>query len=311
MLRTAAELVAAACLVLLIAGADREYDAAAPEGGATPVGGDVVAAVGDAAIRRAEVELALQAAPDTPAAEVVRHLLEREILYAAAKAEGMDETPGVRSAMVSAYLQKIEETAPALPEADVRAWYAAHAGDFALPERRLAAVIWVRRPAAVNPEEDRRLRERAEEARAEAVELGGRDFGAVAARVSDHAASRFQGGRFGWLRRDAQTLPRAVMDALFSLTDEGAVAPSIEDEDGYWLVKLVEKAPGRVPPFEEVSERIVYLAGREEAEARRRRLVDALGVRFGARVDTNLVARLDRERKNRQADDTSVLTMPR
>jgi len=80
------------------------------------------------------------------------------------------------------------------------------------------------------------------------------DFAALAKEYSEDEATRDRGGETDWFSRGGSGLPQKVEDAAFEL-DAGKVT-LVDTPDGYYIVKLIERKPPVVPPFEEIRDQV-------------------------------------------------------
>lgn len=163
----------------------------------------------------------------------------------------------------------------------------------ARPEKRSVAVVHVAVPGE-DPEKRASARAKLMSAREEALALGEpvHDFGAVAARDSEDQATRYKGGRAGWVTQQGtlSRLDSAVVVAAFELEEEGDISDVIEAPDGLWLVRLVEcQLPSRLP-FETVAPNIRQRLAQEKQQAFFKQLRHEAIDRAGrSRVDTALL----------------------
>ncbi len=82
-------------------------------------------------------------------------------------------------------------------------------------------------------------------------------FEAMAREMSDHSATKEAGGRVEspWPESGLSLLDGAVASALASL-EPGAASDPVAGDDGYYLLLMRERLPGRERPFEEVREEV-------------------------------------------------------
>jgi hypothetical protein len=116
---------------------------------------------------------------------------------------------------------------------------------------RVAHIVIRDEPQADAPENE--ARKRAENVLAELE--SGADFGEVATRYSDDAATADKGGEIGWLR--AREASQAIRKAVANL-DEGAVSEPVETRRGIQIFKLLERSRTESPSFESVKSRVRY-----------------------------------------------------
>lgn len=199
--------------------------------------------------------------------QLLTELIRQELLYAAALKEGYDQRPEIREAVrlllsrvyreekLAVLLDKINITDGELADA-----YRANAADYTTPARRRLALIEIRVPTKATAEKREELRQRAEQARNEALALPASTpaFATVAVNYSDDQASRYRGGEIGWLARDQQRSRwnGPVLEELFTLAEPGMISPVLATPDGFYLVKLLEISTSALRPFSDVKEQI-------------------------------------------------------
>ena len=117
--------------------------------------------------------------------------------------------------------------------------------------------------AEVKPNADKSEKSKAmEKIKKVQKQLGeGEDFAGLAKKYSD-GPSKTKGGDLGYFKRGQMVKP--FEDAAFAL-EPNQVSDIVETDFGYHLIKVFDKRPGRVLPYEEVAQRInKYLAKEKE-----------------------------------------------
>jgi parvulin-like peptidyl-prolyl isomerase len=112
------------------------------------------------------------------------------------------------------------------------------------PDRMRLGLILLKKSTSANPQHAAAL--------AQAVHQragAGEDFARLAARYSEDPMSE-TGGDWGLVTRGSFRV-KAVDDALFRL-EGGRVAPLVETDDAYYIVKALERQPAHTVPFTEV-----------------------------------------------------------
>ncbi|WP_434390562.1 peptidylprolyl isomerase [Melittangium boletus] len=219
--------------------------------------------------------------------EFVGALVDKRLMVLEARRRGLAEQPEIvrqvreleERLVVQALLAQEERNLGPPSEAELRAYHAANKDSFRQPERlRVTRVL-----AAVGPG-----RGAAEQARARVrAEQFARRLraGEPMARVSSEGEGpeRARQGELGLLVRGVGRDPR-LERAAFALTRPGEVSPVVELEDGFAVLQLVERLPGRTPPFEEVRSEV---EGRL-APTRQRGVFDALRARLRSTAEVQL-----------------------
>ncbi len=276
---------------LLLSGCSRETDS-------TPAG--VLAEVNGRPISEASFRQGWEGRPpaqDTPENRErwLQRLIQRSALAQAAQAAGLDEDPQVIEQFENLLINRLRETqlqpelaALQAPETEVRASYDANrAGEFAEPERRRVAVIWLntRGQAPLEERYTPRLNEiRAASAKGEHALPTVAGFGEHAL-ASEHRASRFNGGDLGWVEDHSanDAWLSAVWHIAKSLTTPGEVSPVVANEHGLFLVRLIERKAAHVREYESVKaaieRRLLTERQRATEEAFNERILSRAAVR--------------------------------
>ena len=172
--------------------------------------------------------------------ELLDQMIREELLAQEASRRGLDQAPEVRQALRRALAQQLsaEELAragAAVSDADLRAFYAAHLGEFVAPERvRLAHVVLADKAGA-----EQLL------SRLRAAPQPPGAFAQAARESLDHATSAL-GGDLRFQSRDEleKGQGKAVADAAFAATQPGALLGPLESPAGWQLLRY----EGRQPP---------------------------------------------------------------
>ncbi|MBL9135676.1 MAG: peptidyl-prolyl cis-trans isomerase [Verrucomicrobiales bacterium] len=200
-------------------------------------------------------------------AATMEDLIRRELLLAEACRTGFAERADIRAAwrnfLVTRFREELEtrrSESSTIDEEAIAAHYQAHAKEYLSPERRKLAVIHVPLPPAAASERRARLEQELGAMREQAVLQARqvRDFGDLAATPASLVASRRNGRDSGWLTRAQANLawPAQVAETAFSLSAPGDVSPIVTTEEGWFLLKLIERQDGRVVSLDIVRERI-------------------------------------------------------
>ena len=197
---------------------------------------------------------------------------------ARARAEGYDTDPEVIAIFERAMVGRFQEDHVVAPreslevtDEEVAAYYAEHRADYNRPERSRAAIVFFKSSPLATEEKQQELEERMQQALEEVKALDPTitHFGPVARKYSEDRASRYVGGVIGWLikypnRQYKWEAP--VVDAVFSLSEPGQIAPIIRTEKGTYLVRLVDRETASPRPFEQVKNGIFHQLMRSKGE---------------------------------------------
>jgi peptidyl-prolyl cis-trans isomerase D len=180
---------------------------------------------------------------DAELRDALRYELE-EVKIAAVKFDGRTLPEG---------LEVPEEAAQALLAKDperVRTSYESRKSEFDRPEQARTRHILIRfAPGDDAAKQDARKRIDAVRERIAA----GADFADVAMETSEDDATKARGGDLGWIVRGGVVKP--LEDAAFTQAP-GALGEVIETPQGFHLVRVEERQPARVVPFEEAQTQV-------------------------------------------------------
>ncbi len=147
---------------------------------------------------------------------------------------------------VDEYLKEQGVLEPEIPEDRIRAMYDADPESFSSKETFQVSHILIAVDEDAGPEEKEQARQKAEQIRTEI--LAGKDFAAMA---KEHSAckSASGGGDLGRLKRGFMP---AEFDAVAFALEKDAVSEVVETKFGFHIIKLVDKDPGGLVPYEKM-----------------------------------------------------------
>jgi parvulin-like peptidyl-prolyl isomerase len=158
-----------------------------------------------------------------------------------------------------------------VPAGDVRKFYDANQERFRQPEAAHAAHIFVRVPAGADDKAKNGLRQRAESIMRLAKR--GDDFATLARNFSEDRATGARGGDLGWFNKGAT--PKEFDAVVFALqpNEIGGLATT---SDGHHIVKVLERRPSRIQPFEEIQADLTSFLRRELQDKLTVKLIEQL-----------------------------------
>lgn len=160
---------------------------------------------------------------------------------------------------------------------EAKAYYDSRTNFFKQPEQVRASHILIKvETGAKEPDKAAALNKIRE---VQKKEKKGEDFAALAKEYSE-GPSRTKGGDLGFFRRGQMVKP--FEDAAFKL-EPGEVSDIVETKFGYHLIKVVEKKPESITPYDTVKARISAYLKQEKVQKEMAQYVDKL--RKGAKVE--------------------------
>ena len=234
-----------------------------------------VASVAGSRIERGEFEAELARRARVSSESLLEEMIESEAVYVRAKEAGFDQKPEIarqiKRLIVSQFIEaqlNVSKGAD-VSELEAKKYYDEQGAKYATPEQARFAVIFLGFSVKATAEAKQAVKAKANEALKEARELPAseRAFGSLAQRYSEDQATRYARGDAGWVSRNVSgRWGGEVMDAVFSLTKPGELAPLIENLNGYYLVKLIGRKEAGRRSFEEVKAAISYQLAQQKRQ---------------------------------------------
>ena len=214
--------------------------------------------------------------------DLLQYMIDQELLFQRGLDLGLARhEPSARNAIVAAMTASIAVgTDLSEPdEAELRRYYEANRERFARPDRLDLEVAFVRSAAGSDDTDDgayRKAQEIARRARA------GEPLARVREELADPPAAPLPEGALP-LETLREHLGPAVVRQAMAL-EPGALCDPVRDGDGYYVLRLRERTPGEVPPFEEVRTRVRSETLRTRGERTLRAYVEDLRASGDVRV---------------------------
>jgi peptidyl-prolyl cis-trans isomerase D len=174
-------------------------------------------------------------------------------------------------------LAKDFEPTAAASDAELTSYFEQNAAEFRIERSVRARHILFRIAEDAAPEEEKKLRERAQFVLDKAK--AGTDFAALAKEFSQ-CPSKTQGGDLGFFERGHMAKP--FEDAAFSMKP-GQTSGIVETEFGYHLIRVTEKKPAGMLPYEDIKGELEQHLKDAKTRMELGRYVE--GLRAGAKVE--------------------------
>lgn len=156
------------------------------------------------------------------------------------------------------YLKKLGIFEPEIPEERIRKMYQESPGSYRREETVKVSHILISVDERAEAATKEKARQKADQCRRDILQ--GKDFAEIAKTKSD-CNSASGGGDLGFIKKGY--MPKEFDKVAFGL-DKGAVSEVVQTKFGYHIIKVVDKKPGGVAPYEEVRDFIrKYLQSQE------------------------------------------------
>ena len=197
----------------------------------------------------------------------------RRVIAQRARDAGMDKDPLVAARLRLAQEDVLAEIYLAdfskhvkIPDLEPRAReiYKANPKEFTTPEVITAEHILV----STKTYSHEAARARAEEAYKRA--MAGEDFRKLAEQYTDNKAS------IEMVSMSVASFVKPLPEAVAKVNTPGQIMPPTESQYGYHIIKLKEKVPSRVKPFEEVKDDLIAVEKQKVIDAEKTRMVEAV-----------------------------------
>jgi hypothetical protein len=234
-------------------------------------------------------------------AALLDEMVEQQILFMGAVEAGLDRDPEIldayRRLLIGAFKERelvprIEQVA--VTDAEVRAYYEAHAERYTRPARLHLAALALKRSRSASAEKTAGLRARMEAARQAALALPASEhgFGALAIKYSEDQASRYRGGDIGWVEpgRGKPGWHPAAMAAGCALAETGSVSDIVTTPDAFYLLKLLGRREPEPVALAAVEPAIRQQLLREKRRAQEAAFVESLRASAEVEIDPGVLA---------------------
>jgi peptidyl-prolyl cis-trans isomerase C len=180
---------------------------------------------------------------------------------------------------VDEYLKEQGVLDAEIPEERIRGMYDADPESFSSQDTVTVSHILIAVDEDALPEEKEQARLKAEQIRKEI--LAGEDFAALA-KTQSACHSAAAGGNLGRVKRGF--MPPEFDEVAFALEND-AVSEVVESKYGFHIIKLVDKNPGGVVPYEQMRDFLRKYLQNEESKKR----LDALMVELRKKADVEIL----------------------
>lgn len=188
---------------------------------------------------------------------LLRSIVTSMAIAAQARKEKFDQRPDIKeniqllidNFLTVKYLDQVVAKTVEPTEDNVKRYYEDHKKELMAPEMVRAPHILIKVTRTASEEERTKARKQAEDLLKRLK--AGEDFAKLAAEYSEDPGSKKKGGDLGFF-------PRGMMapefeTAAFSL-EPGAMSDVVETDFGYHIIKVEEKKPASVQPYQDVKE---------------------------------------------------------
>jgi peptidyl-prolyl cis-trans isomerase C len=232
--------------------------------------------------------------------EYAEGLARFELFVSEARRRGLENDPEVQEAMRRAMVQRLlfkefDEKQPEISSEDIAGYYQVHKDEFVQPARFRYSHLKV--PAPQGSPDRASKKKRAQALLEKARNLQPLDFDAFDALVgeaSGNPAAKPAEADTQLVTAEqlkAQLGPE-VAAAATTLKKVGDLAPLVESEQGFHLLKLTDMRPEKNQPLESVTSMIRTRIARERRDARVSKFTEELQSRMGFRTDEAALRKL-------------------
>jgi EpsD family peptidyl-prolyl cis-trans isomerase len=197
-------------------------------------------------------------------AKLTQHLMQEEIAYREAQKMGLAQHEDVakqieqatRQILVAKYMDDVVDAKARPSDEELHEYYDSHQDLYTQPERLRAQHIFSKDKAKL---EDLKRR----------VEEGGEKFTTLAQTYSEDPITKAEGGDLGYFNPGGYIkgigFSKTFNDQV-SLMEKGKIYGPIKWEEGYSLVRINDKVPAEVSPYEDVRDDIAHRMAADKLE---------------------------------------------
>jgi len=290
---------AASSIVALFAGCSGDSTADRADATRSQISEAEIARVGDVVITRQVFEREWNRRTNVRSKEeMLQEMIQFESVLAKARAAGVDHDLEVVAAFHRMVVGKFQENelqrrgvdSRRVSESEIQTYYQEHSERFTTPKQVRVGLIRRKASTKASPAIREELRQEAETLWNQAKQASDDSFRQLAVQHSDDQATRYAGGDTGWFTPE-QTTSRwesDVINAALALSAPGDLAPLIETESGFYVVKLLGTQPASRRPLAEVRDGIEYQLRLEKMHELRQKFFDEM--RAALPIEINRVA---------------------
>ena len=172
----------------------------------------------------------------------------------------------------------LEKAKKEVSDADIRKEYESHIQDLTMPENITVAHILAQLDEDANEAADKAAREKIDAIYEELLKDPSQ-FDKLAQEKSDCPSGKRDSGKLPSFEKDGTILEGGRMDqtftdAAYGIEKVGQITKPVKTQFGYHIIKLIEKTPEDVVPFEKVKDRITDFLVAEKAQAELEKAID-------------------------------------
>ena len=225
--------------------------------------------------------------------KVLEGMVQFRVVLAAAKAAGYDRDPEIQAKVNQFIVSSFQESklagniVPNTPDdVALRDFYQQRLPEFTTPAAVRAAVIYFKCSPKATAAKQAELKQKSESVLTHARGLGEADFRRLVQEYSEDVSTRYINGDTGWLTDDKANTrwDESVINAAFSISEPGQRAPLVRSPDGFYVVRLTDRRPAGVRPFDQVKDAIAYQVTHLKREQREREVFEEM--KRGIKVET-------------------------
>ncbi len=187
-------------------------------------------------------------------------------------------------------------------DADIEKYYKDNKQEFVQPEKVKVYLIQFKIKENATAEEKNAQKKKATETLKRLKK--GEDFETVAKEVSEDERTKNSGGNTGFFSKGkrSNTYGAKVEDAAFSLK-EGTISDIIEENNGYYIIKVAEKKPEKEETLEEAKSKIERRLQQEQQKKAYDTYLDTLSKRYPVKIyDENITADAPKTEEQKPAE---------
>ncbi|MFT6899249.1 MAG: parvulin-like peptidyl-prolyl isomerase [Paraglaciecola sp.] len=213
--------------------------------------------------------------------QVLDEMIQRQVQITAAHEAGFANDPAIIAALENLMINKLhtEQLSSLLDQvsisqAEIELYYQQNLQNYTTAAMTRFALIRLSLSPQASADKRAAVKAQAEQvyqlALTQPATVNG--FGSLAAKYSDHQASRYAGGDFGWIKNGVENkqIDPAIVIALNKLKQNGDLAPLVKGHSAYYLIKRLDSKAEKETSLERVGsniQRLLEQESRKQAEA--------------------------------------------
>jgi len=183
---------------------------------------------------------------------------------------------------------------------EIQKYYTNNIQKYTQPAKARLAIIFMKMHSKMSESKKQQILDRMKELMTKARQpIKGRGFGRLSVQYSEDQVSRYKGGDIGWVYENrSYRWDEKILKAGFALSSINEVSNIITTDKGLYIVKLLDRRPSKITPFNKVKGRIRHKLLLEKRKETERNFERDVRKKTSVQIFQNVLDQVDIPKKN-------------